>query len=211
MRRNGRHAGTDLPDIILDDGVELEELPPHPAAEAPAAEDGLVGEDVLEEGPPEVAAGLAEDSVRLYLREIGEVGLLDADSEFRLATLIEAKRQLIAFRQRPVRKGTGMATAAYRNLLRELATSWQRFGEDARQLKREVPDLARMLSEAQALHHGWQHEGPSYLRGFLASGLWGHDPLWNSMVRKAYAVYLCLYLLTAQYAEWLAQRKDGCG
>ncbi|NOH00838.1 MAG: hypothetical protein HND47_02095 [Chloroflexi bacterium] len=33
---------------------------------------------------------LAEDPVRLYLREIGQVKLLGADSEFRLATLIEA-------------------------------------------------------------------------------------------------------------------------
>ena len=44
----------------------------------------------------------------------------------------------------------------------------------------------------------------SHLRAFLASGLWGHDPLWNSLVRKAYTVFLCLYLLPEDYASWLA-------
>src|SRR5690348_567032 len=39
-----------------------------------------------------IAAELAEDPVRLYLREIGQVKLLNADSEFRLATVIEANR-----------------------------------------------------------------------------------------------------------------------
>jgi hypothetical protein len=83
-----------------------------------------------------------------------------------------------------VRKGASAATAAYHSLLSELATSWKRFGEDARRLKREVPDLARILQEAQTLQAGWEN-GDSYLRHFLASGQWGHDPLWNSMVRKA--------------------------
>ena len=51
-------------------------------------------EDLLDEVPEAVrsatAAELSEDPVRLYLREIGEVKLLDSDSEFRLATQIEA-------------------------------------------------------------------------------------------------------------------------
>src|SRR5688572_10492737 len=60
-------------------------------------------EELLEEEPldlhnPQLAAELADDPVRLYLREIGRVKLLDADSEFRLATLIEANRLVIAFR-----------------------------------------------------------------------------------------------------------------
>ena len=37
-----------------------------------------------------VAIELSEDPVRLYLKEIGQINLLDADSEFRLAARIEA-------------------------------------------------------------------------------------------------------------------------
>jgi len=189
-----------------DEVIEAEAGNPDP--DAMAAEDELLDDEGIDEGRPELSAEIAEDPVRLYLREIGEVKLLDADSEFRLATQIEAKRQLAAFRQRPVRKGAAAATAAYHSLLSELATSWKRFGEDARRLKREVPDLARLLEEAQTLQAGWEN-GDSYLRRFLASGQWGHDPLWNSMVRKAYTTFLCLYLLPGEYAAWFAPRAGG--
>jgi RNA polymerase primary sigma factor len=174
----------------------------------------LVAEDDLleDEGPPRrsaASAELAEDPVRLYLREIGEVKLLDADSEFRLATLIEAKRQLAAFRQRPMRKGQGAFTAVYHSLLSEMTTSWTRLGEDAFRLKKEPPNLGEILKEAQALQETWELEAPSYLRSYLASGLWGQDSLWNSLVRKVYTVFMCMYLLPPDSAKWLGSRLDG--
>src|SRR5689334_11761482 len=52
-----------------------------------------------------VAAELAEDPVRLYLREIGQVKLLNADSEFRLATIIEANRLVTTLSKLKQRKG----------------------------------------------------------------------------------------------------------
>ena len=67
-----------------------------------------------------------------------------------------------------------------------------------------------MLREAQSLHQGWDAAGASYLRAYLASDLWGHDMLWDSMVRKAYTVFLCLYLLPADCADWLSHHIKGC-
>ena len=46
--------------------------------------------EILED--PTIAVELSEDPVRLYLKEIGQIDLLDADSEFRLATRIAARR-----------------------------------------------------------------------------------------------------------------------
>ncbi len=60
-------------------------------------EDELFEEDAIDLKNPEVAAELSEDPVRLYLREIGQVKLLDSDSEFRLATMIEANRLVSTF------------------------------------------------------------------------------------------------------------------
>jgi RNA polymerase primary sigma factor len=202
-----------FPEDVIGDGVGLEVLAEEAEAaepEATPAEDVLLEEEKPAEEPPELAAELAEDPVRLYLREIGEVPLLDSDSEFRLATMIEAKRQIAALRQRPFRKGTSAGAGCYQSLLAELGTSWNRFREDAKRLKRELPDLCLMLDEAQALHNGWALNTPSYLRGFLANDLWGRDPLWDSMVRKAYAVFLCLYLLPFEYAGWMSERMQNC-
>src|SRR5688500_1893170 len=52
-----------------------------------------------------LAAELAEDPVRLYLREIGLVKLLNADSEFRLATIIEANRLVTTLSKLKQRRG----------------------------------------------------------------------------------------------------------
>ena len=68
-------------------------------------EDEDLEDDLLDVKNPHIASEPSEDSVRLYLREIGEVKLLDSDSEFRLATLIEADRWVGVLQRRPLRKG----------------------------------------------------------------------------------------------------------
>jgi RNA polymerase primary sigma factor len=150
-----------------------------------------------------LAAELGDDPVRMYLREIGLVKLLDSDSEFRLATLIEADHLVSTLRRLPQRKGTACACAIYHSLLTELHNSWGRLVEDAERLGHPLPDLALVLAEAQALHAGWEFNSPSYLRAYLDNGHWGVDHLWDSLARNAYGVFLSIYLLPLNYAEWL--------
>lgn len=57
-------------------------------------------EELLDLSIPALAVELSGDPVRLYLREIGQVKLLDADSEFRLATMIEARRLILTLGRR---------------------------------------------------------------------------------------------------------------
>jgi RNA polymerase primary sigma factor len=194
---------------------ELEAAPELVEINEPDEADMIEPEDLFDEEPlvakyPEVAAELAEDPVRLYLREIGQVKLLDADSEFRLATLIEASRIAGSFERRPARKDVSPAVGVYHSLISEMLTAWERLAEDARRLEAELPDLCLMLTEAQSLHSTWETPSPSYLRAYLDTELWGRDPLWDSMVRKAYSVYLCFYLLPGGYADWLLQHIDAC-
>ena len=92
---SSRESGAD--DEIFMDKEEPEE--PIPAS---AVEDW--GEINLEEpldllDSSVVALELSEDPVRLYLKEIGQINLLDADSEFRLAARIEALRLLEALQK----------------------------------------------------------------------------------------------------------------
>jgi RNA polymerase primary sigma factor len=47
-------------------------------------ESAELGAEPIDLADPALASELSEDPVRLYLREIGQVKLLDADSEFRL-------------------------------------------------------------------------------------------------------------------------------
>ena len=160
-------------------------------------------DDVLPVNLHELATELSEDPVRLYLREIGQVKLLDSDSEFRLATISEADRHFIKLRKLKQRKGVSLASSIYHALLLELATSWDRLIEDTKQLDHELPNLALMIAESQSLHSGWQFDSPSYFRAYLDNGHWGVDHLWDNLARHAYGVFLDLYLLPFKYAEWL--------
>jgi RNA polymerase primary sigma factor len=198
--------GEALPEAVngeLDESLILEsEEPALPASEET---NGLTAEDLLEISPAEVAAELSEDPVRLYLREIGQVKLLDSDSEFRLATIIEARRLILTLGRRKIGKAAKGPTEviAYHAALGELVTAWARLVEDARRLGIELPDPALMLTEAQSLHQTWEYPTPSYLRSYIDREYWGKDPLWDSLVTHAYNAFLVLYLLPDDYAAWL--------
>lgn len=144
-----------------------------------------------------------EDPVRLYLREIGQVKLLGADSEFRLATIIEGDRMIATLNKLKQRKGISQVVSVYHSVLSEALTSWDRLMEDTERFGHDLPNMALLLAEAQSLHAGWEFDSPSYLRAYLDNGQWGSDHLWDNLARHAYSVYLSLYLLPFGFAEWL--------
>jgi RNA polymerase primary sigma factor len=189
-----------LDDDLLLDVAEDEVIEPDESLLAQLEEDI---DETLPLRSHEIAVELSEDPVRLYLREIGEVKLLDSDSEFRLATLSEADRHINTLRNLKQRKGISQASSIYHSLLLEMRTSWERLIEDAEQLDYELPNLALMIAEAQSLHAGWQFDSPSYFRAYLNNGHWGVDHLWDGLARHAYGVFLNLNLLPFTYAEWL--------
>ncbi|HUH97930.1 MAG TPA: sigma-70 family RNA polymerase sigma factor [Anaerolineales bacterium] len=203
-------AMDELPEETAFEGLEYDEnipLEPEPDLSRPEAD---LLEDVLDDKRPEIAAELSEDPVRLYLREIGQIKLLNFDDEFRIATIIEAMRLVGTFRRHPVRKGVLPALRIYHSLLTELSTAWKRFGQDAKRFRIDLPDLCLMLDEAQELRRGSETDAPSYARAFLANEQWKRDPVWATMVRKAYNVFLCFYLLPDDYALWLGRHIKNC-
>lgn len=178
------------------------------ADEIVGPEDSLPAEpeadiEALSLGDTEIAAELAEDPVRLYLREIGQVNLLHSDSEFRLATFIEADRLIGTLRKLKQRKGLTLECSIYHSLLSEMSTSWDRLLEDTHRLEQHPPELALIIAEAQSLHAGWEFSSPSYLRAYLDNGQWGVDLLWDNLARHAYSLFLSLYLFPFKFAEWL--------
>ena len=160
--------------------------------------------EILED--PAIALELTEDPVRLYLKEIGQINLLDADAEFRLAARIEACVRVNSVRQH-VRPSPGKEKhyrALFTALLSELTTSWRRLQEDTERIGLiECPDFALTLAEAQLLRHSWQSDEPSYLRNHLDHALWGKDPVWEGLVRQAFTVFICMYLLPERVSNAL--------
>ncbi|MGW8251864.1 MAG: sigma-70 factor domain-containing protein, partial [Anaerolineales bacterium] len=181
-----------------------------PNGEALSKEEKEV-EDLVKEEPldilddPGMIMELGEDPVRLYLKEIGGIALLDTDQEFWLATCMEAARRVDSLaRQHPLaRRGVSTVNSIYRALYDELTTAWKRLVEDTERLGFELPDLALVLSEARMLRVTWDPVSPSYLRAYLDNGLWGEDPLWDGVARNAFTVFICLYSLPDEVVEKL--------
>ena len=156
--------------------------------------------EILED--PSIALELSEDPVRLYLKEIGQIHLLDADSEFRLAARIEALVRYEKLTAKVKPEIEGYYKAVFSALIDEMVEAWESLQDSAREMdQHEIPDLALMLAEAQLLKRQWQSDDPSYLRTYLDNGLWGKDPKWEKLVRFAFTLFMGLYMLPSEMAE----------
>ncbi len=160
-------------------------------------------DEPLELLTPTLDAELSEDPVRLYLREIGEIELLNVDHEFWLATRIEAARRVdVINRDHPIaRRGLYYSTSIYLAISDELAVSWRRLVEDTQRLGYDGLDLSMIRAEARLLRGTWSSDTPSYLRAYLDNGRWGVDHLWDVVARNALTVYICFYLLPEEAAK----------
>jgi RNA polymerase primary sigma factor len=165
--------------------------------------------DILDN--PALMVELSEDPVRLYLKEIGGIDLLDTNREFWLATQMEAARRIESLeRQHPlVRKGDSLPRSIYRALYDELQTAWKRVVEDAERLGFELPDPGLILEEAEMLTRIWDCDTPSYLHAYLDNGLWGKDPLWDGVARNAFTVFVCFYILPGELVGHLREYLKG--
>jgi RNA polymerase primary sigma factor len=169
----------------------------------------LASEDPLEIlVDPTIAVELSEDPVRLYLKEIGQIRLLDADSEFRLSVRIEGLRAMDLMN---ATLGKGLTEGQkleefFISVGHKMIDSWKTTLEVAEKLHQNgLPDLSLMLSEAQMLRAQWQADVPSYLRTYFDNGRWGKDHAWDELVQNAFKVFLAMYLVPESAAEPLLQ------
>ncbi len=173
------------------------------------AEELAEAEDPLDFSHIGISDELSEDPVRLYLREIGQVKLLHADSEFRLSTMIDSWRLFETLRRRS--EPGAPLSGVYRAVADELLIAWRRLEEDATRLQTSLPPMRLVLAEAQSLRQGWDADTPSYLRAYLDNGSWGRDALWDGLAANAFNLFLGLYLLPPAAAEWLSDYCDLSG
>jgi RNA polymerase primary sigma factor len=191
--------------LFLGDDLTIADEPDEQILSQNLAEIGelLSGEINEELVSGSISVELSEDPVRLYLKEIGQIHLLDADSEYRLAARIEAIRFINALQERLATepKSDEPFHQLFGCIYDELITDWHRLEEDAVRMNTESPDISLVLTEAQFLRKQWQSDDPSYTRDYLDNGEWGKNPLWDALVRNAFTLFLCMYLLPPEGAE----------
>jgi len=192
----------DLVDEIDDD---MEVYEPDPQTIADDVSDITVDEPedtVALTAKAHPSSEFSEDPVRLYLKEIGSIKLLDTDQEFWLSTMIAANRWVDSLnRGHPLARDYATSTSVFEALYDELVTIWKRVIEDTRRLDYPCPDLALIILETKVLRQTWSSDSPSYLRAYLDNGRWGRDRLWDGVARKAFAVFTYLYMLPETVSE----------
>ncbi len=177
--------------------------------------DEIASEDPLELlDNPTYSLELSEDPVRLYLREIGQIHLLDAESEFRLSSRNEGLKRMEILENQPrsASEKKGGFEAVYALIIQELISNYKNLVTLSLEHKKiDLPDLSLFLIEAQNLHQRWQTDAPSYVRNYLET-FWNENKEYQSSDRRlvlaklilsSYGVFLYFYLLPRETAEKL--------
>jgi len=169
----------------------------------------IIAEDTLEIlADPSIAMDLAEDPVRLYLKEIGQIHLLDVDSEFRLASCVEAQRFVESLWPNPAKKEDDdkMHRSIFVSIFGELVNAYDQLNRDALQRDFSLPDIGLMIAEAQMLRRQMQTDVLSYMRSYFDNGdLWGKDTAWDKIVALTYRMFLCMYILPSRQAKLISE------
>ena len=134
-----------------------------------------------------------DDPVLLYLREIGDIEILNAEDEFRLAVLIRAGKT--ADRYLECEEGS-----AGRLILNEFRTCWEEYLDRLEgfnsDLTEPVPaaDLLELLSDALSVSPVESQETPFALYSYM--NLYSvQNEKWKKVFRPLFDSFLCLCLL----------------
>ncbi|HYO87515.1 MAG TPA: RNA polymerase sigma factor RpoD [Candidatus Limnocylindrales bacterium] len=200
--------------------------------------------DDLEEIDEELAAGelermdsfvLADDPVRMYLKEIGQVPLLNTNRETWLSAQIAAQRLYESLLDELTEPATpdGDAVVGQPGQIAEKAYEivrqhWEDSVAKVGSLKVRPLDFNALLLEVQSLSEGFDQTS-SYVRDYLRQREWGKDERWNDLARSLFTAFHGLMLIPfaeqvktsawyrangelpsqEQFNTWLHSDKDG--
>jgi len=164
--------------------------------------------------PPPIIRDTTDDPVRMYLKEIGQVALLEPDQEIWLSTQMAAGEHWRKVYE-SLEKDNPLSISADDVLLaiyEQILHWWRNTEAVCQELEVPHPDLGELVQEAQMLRSVWEDNGASYLRAYLEEGNWGYDEGWTQLAIAVFNVYLGLYILPLslqeQLLEWLLQYKQ---
>ncbi len=208
----------DLDDLDLEvDAEEIEGEEDDPALVSLEALEVLEsdedeGEDEDEEDEDErpfyeSLGALTDDPVRMYLKEIGQVQLLDTNREMWLAAQMAAAQMLDEFAAAADEKGQNQTTDVALALVEHAHKSWKALQQQTKKYGIAPPDLNVLIDEAQTLQKNWDRDAASGIRAYLQQGDWGHDDAWTALARNLFDVFQVILLLPPDLQEALRRAR----
>ncbi|MDQ7023947.1 MAG: RNA polymerase sigma factor RpoD [Anaerolineae bacterium] len=168
--------------------------------------DDIDDEDEDEEDSSGLTA--ADDPVRMYLKEIGQVPLLNTNREMWLSAQIASEHLLnkltdeLASLDRVQNESTGDASGLpspvdiVRHAYQYLSTEWQASEELVGQFEDIASaNLRDFIDEVQMFTNSWDNNNKSAIRTFLRQREWGRDELWTKYASRLFDVIHAISLL----------------
>ena len=152
---------------------------------------------------PPVLFNAADDPVRLYMREIGRIDLLDADDEFWLSSRMKAQDLVEELAGRLADPEQGADQALILAIFDELMAINAGVKEMTRKIQLSMPDVHQILLEAYELRQSWQVDSPSYLRNYFEKTFWIPNKKQRDVIKSIFRLYLCFYLLPQELSQKL--------
>ena len=156
--------------------------------------------------------GMSDDPVRMYLKEIGQVDLLNKDAEMWLASQIAAVNIWDTFAEQLQEEGNESPSHAeiLALMYQDALDNWHTAQEKVAEFDIEAPELVEMLVEVQTLRKAWLGDKSikSYTRRYLNQGNWGKDDKWNEFAYSVLQVLHLLYILPPELQDYLQTKFE---
>lgn len=156
--------------------------------------------EVIDNLPP------SDDPVKMYLKEIGQVPLLDSNREMWLSAQIAAERHLEELRDELMSLENGASKAKEPDYLdverfayRRLREDWEKLKASASERDVEVPDFFKVSAEVQETVNNWDRDVDSYIRSHLNQRTWGRDEAWTKHAQAFFEVIHALFLFPFEH------------
>ncbi len=168
-------------------------------------DDEELGDDEFDEEEDFSTAAPADDPVRMYLKEIGQVPLLDTNREMWLSAQIASGRLLEALTdelakldnqgdpgdQSRVPAHTDIVRHAYQHVMKD----WTAAQKVAQKVKTELPTMAELIDEVQMFNRNWDTTGKSFVRNFFRDREWGRDDVWTELATDLFGIVHSMSLI----------------
>src|SRR5258708_5829188 len=152
--------------------------------------------------------GVADDPVRMYLKEIGQVQLLDPNRETWLSSQMAAVTLLNLAAETAAKEASASNIDVVITLYEHLLRFWEEVVPRAASYKMDMPELSTLLREVQSLRRNWNFDSTSYIRTYLERGEWGRDDNWTVLARGLFQLFQPLYLMPLTLQERIHEYVD---
>jgi RNA polymerase primary sigma factor len=183
-----------------------------------------VDEERLLESSRLESLALADDPVRMYLKEIGQVPLLESNRETWLSVQIAAENlyqhildQLSAIPDDSEHDNDDLRLPEPQQIAEAVYASvkenWDAVIDAVGSFKNvNAPDFGSLVTEVQFISDNPESNGQSYIREYLRQREWGRDEAWDELARKLFNVFhgLCLIppVLQSQIRRYNVQNGE---